>query len=133
SGGPPFFFAPHQHLWLILPDEDSRPLLCRNGTELAGPSRDSKTDEARVHSGAWNVLAQSVGPILGELGMTPLSRTLAALGAVLVAAPLFAADGETKDKVTKGNDGWYTVEFQVGTGKMKVDFPGEPKLESDPK
>ncbi len=62
------------------------------------------------------------------------SRTLPAVaGFILLAAALFAADGETKDKVSKGADGWYTVEFQVGAGKMKVDFPGEPKLESDPK
>jgi hypothetical protein len=54
-------------------------------------------------------------------------------GSVLFAGQAGHAADEPKDKVSKGSDGWYAVEFQVGTGKVKVEFPGEPKLESDAK
>jgi len=66
--------------------------------------------------------------------MGKLSRLWGGVVALLVfAAGLTAADGDLKDKVAKGADGWYTVEFQLGAGKIKMDFPAEPKLESDPK
>jgi hypothetical protein len=54
----------------------------------------------------------------------------------LVGAAALRADPKDEtpaDQVTKGKDGYYQVQFQVGTTKVTAEFPGEPKLESDPK